>query len=149
MLFAFLSSVSFGQDNLISDKKLYSELYTYLLKSSNTYEIDEAGNRLADSTLFPRGMEITSRILKADSVIENKNLVGVYEFRFTCNSCAGYLYFLYPDGKKKFIDLYTRDFDFAKLLEQTRTFLHTYCKTYSEDEKIRTEKGVVELIYSR
>lgn len=148
-LFVLLSSLSFGQDNRVKDKNLYDELYNFLIRNSNTYEIDEAGNKVADSTLFPRGTAITSGILKTDSVIGSKNIVGIYQFRFACSSCAGYLYFLYPGGKKEFIDLYASDFDFARLLDRTKIFVQTYCKEYSESEKIMTEEGVVDLIYSR
>jgi hypothetical protein len=148
IIFGVATPMIAQKNNLVTEPKLKLELYTYLINNS-TYEMfDSLDVKIPISNIFTKSTGIASGILKTDSILTDKSLVGIYSFRFTCFDCHNYLYFQHPSGKREYVNFFDKSFDVWKTITKSEKFLRKYCSKYSEAEILKTMQEIIKIMYA-
>jgi hypothetical protein len=147
----FISKEAYSQEknNIVRDTILEKKLRKYLIEHIDFYTIDSAGKRKLDSFMQKeyKDVSITSGNLKTDSILLDKNLLGIYSYRFADISSHPHLYIQYSN-KIEFIELDSKNFRLNKLLKKIMKFFKKYSNQFTLQEKVKTIQGVMETIYN-
>jgi len=148
LLIIIFPKLSFSQkDNLVRDSVLYNDLYSFLITRVTDYLVDSLGNK---QPAYIKGeIMIGTSNLRTDSILSDKQIIGLYSTRFACLDCGSNqeLYFQHKKRREFLtIDKKTNPFD---LIKQIQMFFNLYPNEFTEIEKIKTLKGALEVLETR
>jgi len=131
--------LSAQEDNCIVDYDQYEVFHKYLMDFKLKKDVD-------NSSIIEeyKNICIGLRNLKTDSIISNKNLVGIYSFGFVSTVDKYRLGIRYSNGEFKYLDM---EQPFEEIMGKINLFLQEECKEFTLKEKIKTIYEVADVLY--
>lgn len=133
-----------------NNKILYNKLKDFLMSHPTVGSQDSLGNFIPytkeEMERQYSNVLISSSILKTDSIICDKNQIGIYSFGFASINDRRWLYLQYQN-KIQFIDIDSESFDINKCAKKILSFLKKYDNKFSKEEKSMMLKKTFTIIY--
>ena len=146
LLFSFgLNYLGYSQKaDFVKDPILREKIYKYLYVHRELIVEDSLGNRLNNED--DKYIGIFAWDVKTDSVVDNKNIPGIYGCKLASLAEKPYMYINYGD-KIKFIKIDSSDISFKRTMRTVFHFIQKHENLYTFEEKLKVIKSISDIYF--